>query len=135
VNAVIHLHPNPVLAYFGTEAVPRGQFLSDDAALVLGKPVVVLPANVNVEKDVALVPTFIEGTNCFVMPNHGVTTLGRTLSQAYHRMTTYVAEIERMTLAELLAGARGSKVNYIPQAEVEEMFALSEQIIYGERDA
>src|SRR6185503_17736847 len=92
-----------------------------------------VPAHVDVEADVSGVKDFIQDTNSVVLVGHGVTTLGRTLSEAYHRLTTLTAEARRNIDAELLAAATGSKPAYRGDAEVQAMYRHAEAIIYPRR--
>jgi ribulose-5-phosphate 4-epimerase/fuculose-1-phosphate aldolase len=132
INAVIPAHPDDVIAY--GVATPRADALpivSADAALVLQKPVRVLDASVNVEADASIVPQFIHDSNCFIMPNHGVTALGRDIWEAYHRLCTCVAEVRRVNLAILLAAASGQSVRLVEREELDLMYSQGEQVIYG----
>lgn len=131
VGAVIHVHPNLSIALFSVHQFTELPFIGIDAPLVLGAPVLVLPADSNVERDTASVPGFIEATNCFIMPNHGITALGIDLPQAYHRLTSVMAEIERIVYALLLSNAAGHPPAWVSAAEVAEMFASGNQVIYG----
>ena len=75
--------------------------------------------------------TVADRTNCIVMPNHGVTTFGRDLSEAYHRLTSVIAEVQRIIQALQIATMTGKEVNWIPEQEVRQMFENSEQVVYG----
>ena len=133
VNAVVHLHPNVAISYFAVLGNAPFQFISIDAPLVMGKDVLVLDPSVDVEADASRVGGFIAGTNCFVMPHHGVTTLGRNLSEAYHRMTTLVSEVERLRDATLLAGALGRPIPLISTDLKRELYRSAERILHGEQ--
>lgn len=132
INAVIHLHVNSVLAYFSATGKKKMEYISDDAALVLGRPVHILNPEINVEKDASKIGSFISETNCFIMPNHGTTTLGRDVSEAYHRMCTLVAEIERIILAQGLALLCGGNISWVQEEEANAMYLAGEGIIYGD---
>ena len=132
INAVIHLHPDEVISYFSVTGVKALNYISADTALILAKPARVLEPNVNVETDAALVDSFIDETNCIIMPNHGVTTLGRDISEAYHRMTSVIAEVRRIIMATEIAAAMGKKVNWIPDDQVAQMYESAESVIYGD---
>ena len=82
--------------------------LSLDPPFVLGKPVHFVPAHVDVEADVSSVAGFIQDTNAVVLVGHGVTTLGRTISEAYHRLNTLTAEVRRCIEAEQIAASEGN---------------------------
>ena len=64
------------------------------------------------------------------MENHGVTTLGRTLPEAYHRLNTLTSEVRRVIEAERLAAVRGTDVHYIEPASVEWMYGVADAVIY-----
>jgi ribulose-5-phosphate 4-epimerase/fuculose-1-phosphate aldolase len=72
----------------------------------MAKPPHVVASHLDVEQDVGPVAGFIQDTNSVIMENHGVTTLGRTISEAYHRLNTLTSEVRRTVLAERLAGRR-----------------------------
>ncbi|NEA73791.1 class II aldolase/adducin family protein [Streptomyces sp. SID13588] len=132
INCVMHVHIDHVIGYFSVQQDERFRYVSADAALVLQAPIKVLPANVNIEADVAGIDGFIQSTNCVVMPNHGVTTLGRTASEAFHRMTTLAAEVSRIITAGTVAAAWGRQVTYVSDAETTDMYRTGRTVIYGE---
>ncbi len=130
VNAVIHVHPDETIALFASGAVKELKVLSLEFPLVMGKPPHLLPSHVNVELDVGPLKDFIQATNAVVMENHGVTTLGRTISEAYHRLNTLASEARRVMAAESLAAAKGTEVRYLPAADVEWSYGQADAIIY-----
>jgi L-fuculose-phosphate aldolase len=131
VDCVMHAHIDHAIGYFSVLDDEPFNLISADAALVLQKPVHVLEPSVNIEADVSLIESFIEQTNCIVMPNHGVTTLGRTASEAYHRMTTLSAEVARIIAAGHMANLWDRKINYVGAEETAEMYAAGSVVIYG----
>ena len=68
------------------------------------------------------------------MENHGVTTLGRTISEAYHRLNTLASEVRRNVLAMQLAAAAGTEVHFLAPDAVEWMYRYAESVIYPSRD-
>ena len=64
------------------------------------------------------VKDFIAGTNVVVLLGHGVTALGRTISEAYHRLNSLTAEVRRNIEAEHLAalGARARSTAATPRS-------------------
>ncbi len=100
---------------------------------MLGKPVHFVPAHVDVEADVSSVAGFIQDTNSVVLVGHGVTTLGRNVSEAYHRLNTLTAEVRRCIVAEQLAAIRGTPSAYRSREEIESMYRFAERIIYPTR--
>jgi L-fuculose-phosphate aldolase len=93
-----------------------------------------VPSHLDVEQDVGPVAGFIQGTNSVIMENHGVTTLGRTISEAYHRLNTLTSEVRRTVLAERLATAGRTEVHYIGPDAVDWMYRHAESVIYPSRD-
>jgi len=128
INAVIHVHHDESIAFFsgGREL----QVLSLDFPLVMGAPIHVLPSHINVELDVAPLGGFIAGTNAIVMENHGVTTLGRTVSEAYHRLNTLAAEVRRNITALSLAAVTGEKLAVVDAESVEWGYRHGDSVLY-----
>lgn len=133
IDATIHVHDDAVLSLFSSGAEPEFKVLSADPPFVLGKPVHFVAAHVDVEADVAPVASFIQDTNAVVLVGHGVTTLGRTISEAYHRLNTLVAEVRRVIVAEQLAAVKGTRPAYRSREQMEEMYRFAERIIYPVR--
>ena len=133
IHATIHVHDDAMIAYFGSGAFREVKALSLDMPFVLGKPIHYVPGHVDVEADVSGVKDFIQDTNSVVLLGHGITTLGRNVSEAYHRLNSLTAEIRRNVAAELLALAKGTTPQYRGQAEIESMYRFAESIIYPSR--
>jgi L-fuculose-phosphate aldolase len=132
VAAVIHTHPDVVIGYFSQRRMSSMKMVSIDTALVLGAPPLILPADINLETDTSKIGALVQHSNCLVMPNHGLTTLGRTLSEAYHRHTALVAEVRRLICAESLALQSGSAVRYVSDDETLQLYRLGDRVIYGQ---
>lgn len=128
VNAVIHVHHDESIAFFGGGR--ELHVLSLDFPLVMGAPIHVLPSHINVELDVAPLRDFIGGTNAIVMENHGITTVGRTVSEAYHRLNTLAAEVRRNITALSLAAATGEKVAAVDAESVEWGYRHGDSVLY-----
>src|SRR6516165_9119930 len=109
VNATIHVHDDAVLSLYSSGAEPEFKVLSLDPPFVLGKPVHFVPAHVDVEADVSSVKEFVQNTNSVILVGHGLTTFGRTVSEAYHRLNTLTAEVRRVLAAEQQAAIGGTK--------------------------
>ena len=133
IQATIHVHDDAMIAFFGSGAFREVKMLSLDLPFVLGKPIHYVPAHVDVEADVSGVRDFIQDTNAVVLLGHGITTLGRSVSEAYHRLNSLTAEIRRNVAAELLAARAGTRPLYRSVQEVEAMYRHAEAIIYPKR--
>lgn len=134
VGAVIHVHHDETIALLASRAVKELRPLSLEFPLIMERPPVVLPSHMDVEQDVGPVGGFIAGTNALVMENHGVTTLGATVAEAYHRLNTLVAEVRRIAQAEALAAAAGTEVAYLAPEAVEFMYRNARNLMYASRD-
>ena len=133
INAAIHVHDDATIGFFASGAFTEVRMLSADTPLILGKPPHYVPGHINVEVDVATVKEFIADTNLIVLVGHGITALGRSLSEAYHRLNSFTAEVRRNVIAEQLAAAKGTKVEYRSDAEVAEMYRVADKVVYPER--
>jgi ribulose-5-phosphate 4-epimerase/fuculose-1-phosphate aldolase len=129
VNCVIHLHHDETIALLaaGCEEI-RSSSLT--FSYLMQKPLAYLPAHLNIEEDVAPIKTFIQETNCVVMKRHGITVLGRTVSECYHRVNVYAAEARRQIVVELLCAAKGTKPDYLSSEEMEWMYSRGDGVVY-----
>lgn len=134
INAVIHVHHDETIAFFAAGAVKELRVLSLEFPYVMALPPYVVPSHLDVEADVGPIVDFIAHTNAIIMENHGVTTLGRSLSEAYHRLNTLASEVRRNILAERLAAIRGTEVHFLAQDSVDWMYRYAESVIYPSRD-
>jgi ribulose-5-phosphate 4-epimerase/fuculose-1-phosphate aldolase len=134
IGAVIHAHHDETIAFFAAGA--KGlRVLSLEFPYVMAMPPHVVPSHLDVENDVGPIADFIAHTNSLIMESHGVTTLGRSLSEAYHRLNTLTSEIRRNVLAEQLAAIRGHDVHVLSPDAVDWMYRYAESVIYPSRDA
>ncbi len=128
IQAVIHVHDDASIAFFGAGFKEVG-ILSLDMPFIHGKHPHYLPAHVDVEADVGPVKDFIADTNLVVLLGHGLTALGRTVSEAYHRLNSFTAEVRRNIEAEKLSQITGVRPAYRSMAEIEGMHAHADAII------
>jgi ribulose-5-phosphate 4-epimerase/fuculose-1-phosphate aldolase len=135
IHAVIHAHHDETIALFASGLVKELRPLSLEFPYVMALPPYVVPSHLDVENDVGPIAGFIAGTNSILMENHGVTTLGRTVSEAFHRLNTLSSEVRRVILAEQLAALRGEAVHYLAPDAVAWMYRYAESVIYPSRDA
>jgi ribulose-5-phosphate 4-epimerase/fuculose-1-phosphate aldolase len=133
VGAVIHVHHDETIAFFASRRSGELRVLSLEFPYVMARPPHVVPSHIDVEQDVSPLGAFIERTNAVIMESHGVTTLGRTLSEAYHRLNTLTSEVRRNILVEQLAALRGTEPHYLDQASVDWMYAHADAVIYPSR--
>lgn len=130
INGVVHVHHDETIAFFASRGFKELRVLSLEFPYVMAKPPYVVPSHINVELDVGPIQAFIAHTNSIIMENHGVTTLGRTISEAYHRLNTLTSEVRRNIRAEKLAAMKGTEVHYLGQPEVDWMYQHADDVIY-----
>lgn len=129
VNATIHVHVDELIAYFSIHHERKFDFISADAAIILGAPAKVFPPELNVEVDASLASSSLGSTNVLILANHGITTFGSTVSHAYHRLNTMVAEVRRLIFAKQITDNTDHNIAYLNNSEVEEMYALGRKIL------
>jgi ribulose-5-phosphate 4-epimerase/fuculose-1-phosphate aldolase len=134
VHAVIHVHHDETIALLASGALKELRVLSLEFPYVMAKAPYVVPSHLDVEQDVGPVGDFIQNTNSVIMENHGVTTLGRTVSEAYHRLNTLTSEVRRNVMAVQLAAAAGTEIHAIAPDAVDWMYRYAESVIYPSRD-
>jgi ribulose-5-phosphate 4-epimerase/fuculose-1-phosphate aldolase len=134
IGAVIHAHHDETIALFASGAAKELRVLSLEFPYVMAKPPYLVPSHLDVEQDVGPIKDFIEHTNSLVMENHGVTTLGRTVSEAYHRLNTLTSEVRRNIAALQLAALVRTEVHFLAPDAVEWMYRHAESVIYPSRD-
>ena len=129
VTCVIHLHHDETIALLAAGCEEIRSF-SLTFSYLMQKPLTYLPAHLNVEEDVGPIKTFIADTNCIVMKRHGITVLGRTVSECYHRVNVYHAEVKRQIMVELLCAAKGTQPEYLRKEEMQWMFSRGDGVVY-----
>lgn len=122
INAVIHVHDDYVISFLACGAFADLRHCSLELPYVLNKPPYIVNHHVDIEENVDPVKSFIQDTNAVLMKRHGITTLGRSVSEAYHRLNSVTAEVRRIMMIEMLAAAKGTRAAYLSQEEVEHMY-------------
>jgi ribulose-5-phosphate 4-epimerase/fuculose-1-phosphate aldolase len=130
VGAVIHVHHDETLAWLGSKPDREIRAMSLEYPYVMAKPPCIVPSHLDVEQDVGPLDQFVHGTNTLVMIRHGITSFGRDVSEAYHRLNTLTSEIRRNVLMEILCKANGTEGQFLGQKEVEWMYSVAESVIY-----
>ena len=130
-NAVIHTHPDIVIGFFSQRYNDEFKFISVDTALVLGAPPKILSKDINLENNPTNIGDIVGQSTCFVMPNHGLTTLGRDVEEAYHRHTSFISEIHRILYAETTLGYNRDNISFVSDETTNQLYKLGDSIIYG----
>lgn len=130
INAVIHVHHDETIALLASGILDTIKPISLEYPYVMAKWAHIVPSHLDVEEDVSPIKEFIQDTNSVVMARHGITTLGRNVSEAYHRLNTITSEVRRNVLTEMLCALRNTKGDYLKREEVEWMHKVAEGVIY-----
>lgn len=130
INAVIHVHHDETIALFASGGFDTIKPISLEYPYVMAKAPYVVPSSLDVEDDVSPIKEFIHSTNSIVMVRHGITTLGRNVSEAYHRLNTITSEVRRIVMMEMLCALNKTKGQYLDSAAVEWMHKHAEGVIY-----
>lgn len=128
INAVIHVHHDETIALLASGGSMRP--VSLEYPYVMAKWPYVVPSHLDVEDDVGPIREFIANTNSIVMERHGITTLGRNVSEAYHRLNTLTSEVRRYVMVEMLSALRRTEPKFLTDDEVEWMHRTAEKVIY-----
>lgn len=103
VRAVVHAHPPCATAYaVAGRAVPTDSLA--EAAEFLGKVALVPFGMPGTEELPDAMEPFLADHHAFLLSNHGATTVGASLDQAYNRMEILERAAHVMLLAESLGG-------------------------------
>ena len=130
VNAVIHVHHDETIAFLASRPDAKIRAMSLEYPYVMAKPPCIVPSHLDVEDDVGPLGDFVHGTNALVMIRHGITSMGRNISEAYHRMNTLTSEVRRNILTEEMCARLGTQPIYLTQKEVDWMYSQAEDVIY-----
>jgi len=101
IEAVVHAHPPFATAFAVTgESLPKG--IMPEIDVLLGD-VVLLPYTRPGTYDLAeSFRPFVDKTNAFLMSNHGATTIGKTLEEAWFRMESLDACCKTLIAARMI---------------------------------
>jgi ribulose-5-phosphate 4-epimerase/fuculose-1-phosphate aldolase len=130
VHSVIHVHHDETISFLASKAFTEIKAVSLEYPYVMAKPPYIVPSHLDVEQDVDPLKEFVHQTNSLVMIRHGITTMGRDVSEAYHRLNTLTSEIRRNIQIETLCTLKGTKGEYLSQKDVEWMYRYAEEVIY-----
>ncbi len=130
VNAVVHVHHDETIAFLASRPDPQIRAMSLEYPYVMGKPPCIVPSHLDVEQDVGPLHQFVQDTTALVMIRHGMTTMGRDVSEAYHRLNTLTSEVRRNILTEEMCARLGTEGTYLSQQDVDWMYAYAEKVIY-----
>lgn len=122
VMACVHSHP-PHTTAFAVAGIPLAGDILPEVVIAVGElPLTAYAATGTEEVPLALEP-FIDNHNAFLLRNHGLLTLGRTLEEAYNRHETVEHYARIVFLANQLGG-----ITSLPSEEVRRLQALRQKL-------
>ena len=105
VGAVVHAHP-PVATGFAVAGVPIPEKALPEVIVALGEIPLVPYALPGTAELAEAIRKYVKTADAFLLANHGVLTLGRSIEEAYYSMET----VEQMAKSVLAARIVGSQV-------------------------
>lgn len=122
IMACVHSHP-PYTTAFAVAGKPLTGDILPEVVIAVGElPLTEYAATGTEEVPQALEP-FIDSHNAFLLRNHGLLTIGRTLDEAYNRHETVEHYARIVFLAHQLGG-----VNSLPHDELRRLEALRRKL-------
>lgn len=122
IQACVHSHP-PHTTAFAVAGKPLPTDILPEVILVVGEiPLTEYAATGTDEVPQALAP-YIARDNAFMLGNHGLLTIGRTLEEAWARHETVEHYARILHLASQIGGVRA-----LPRTEVARLQALKEKL-------
>ena len=103
VAAIVHAHP-PICVGFALARMDMGKPCNLEIYATIGRPARVKFAAPG-ESGSRLEPV-LDDSDCFLLDNHGVITLGQTPTQARHRLEALEAFAKSLLVARLLGGEK-----------------------------
>ena len=118
IQAVVHAHP-PIATGFAVAGIPIPEKALPEVIVALGAiPLVpyALPGSSELAHEIR---KFVQKADAFLLANHGVLTVGRTIEEAYYCMET----VEQVAKSVLAARIVGSPVE-LSEAQIEALKKL-----------
>ena len=105
VQAIVHAHPVTASAFTATSTPINGRLLAESYA-ILGEIVMAPYARMGTDRLAQLVAEAAKKSDCILMRNHGVVTLGKSLLQAFDRIEVLEAAAQMTLFARQLDGVQ-----------------------------
>ncbi len=122
VNAVVHAHP-PYATAFSVAGIPLMECVLPEVVLSLGGVPLTEYATLYTEELPNSLKKYITDFNAFLLKNHGVVTIGSTVTSAYHRLE----KVEHLAQVIYLARNLG-KVDVLSKQQFESLMKLREEL-------
>jgi L-fuculose-phosphate aldolase len=122
IAAVVHAHP-PLSVALALAGVSLTDCVLSETCLLLG-PILTVPYSTPTTEEVPrLLRPYLRQANALILARHGALTLGRTLTEAWHRMEAMEHAAKIIHAAQTLR-----PISALPPAEVEKLQTLAQQL-------
>jgi L-fuculose-phosphate aldolase len=119
VGAIVHAHPQTSSAFTAVESPILTDLTAEGFAIL--RRVVVVPYAITGSRGLAeLVADAARSADCLLLANHGVTTLGRTLLEAFNRLEVLEAAAWQTFVTQQMKGRRRLTPEQL--AELEQLY-------------
>ncbi|MDD3733053.1 MAG: class II aldolase/adducin family protein, partial [candidate division Zixibacteria bacterium] len=123
IGACIHAHP-PYATAFAVAGVKLESDILPEVVVFVGDIPLTAYAPPGTEAVPKALAPYIEKNSAFLLSNHGLLTIGRTLAEAYNRHET----VEQYARIIHLARQLSPDIRHIPSADYERLVALRRQL-------
>ncbi len=123
IGACIHAHP-PYATAFAVAGVKLESDILPEVVVFVGDIPLTAYAPPGTEAVPKALAPFIEKNNAFLLSNHGLLTIGRSLTEAYNRHET----VEQYARIIHLARQLSPDIRHIPSADYERLVVLQRQL-------
>jgi len=122
VMACVHSHP-PHATAFAVAGIPLDSYVLPEVVVYVGEVPLISYASPGTSEVPESLSPYVKTNDAFLLANHGLLTVGRTMEEALNRHET----VEQ--LARILALARQlGQVNRIPRMDIERLTALGKSL-------
>ncbi len=125
VNAVVHAHPVTATA-FAVAGIPLTQCVLPEIVVTIGAIPLANYATPSTEEVPDSILPYVERADAIMLANHGVVTVGRDLTEAYHRMES----VEHFAKVLYIALQLGN-VNYLSKDNLDALIKVREKMGLG----
>jgi L-fuculose-phosphate aldolase len=128
IKACCHAHPSYATAFsiIGTELPPN---VLPESIIMVGKIALTEYAPPGTQAVPTVLDRFVKNHDAFLLRNHGVLTIGRTMEEAYRRMEI----VEHLAKIVYIAKNSG-KLNLLDPAEVSRLEKIREAYLQGREE-
>ncbi len=121
VMSICHTHP-PYATGFAVAGISLNKMILPEVIIVLGTIPLVEYGTTGTEELYGMISKYVKDYDAFLLANHGVVTLGKTVLDAYHKMET----VEHAAKIQFIAKQLGN-VNTLSKKQSNKLIELREK--------